>query len=87
MVKINNEWTLRDLNEVQRQHLAWRLDHKTYCGLLTACSIARLEHDKYNDMPLYQLFMDFDMTERAAKIHACKVISFCAQDVGYGEVA
>ena len=76
MAKINNEWTLNDLSELQRQHLAWRLDHKTYCGLITASAIARLQHKDCNDIPIYKLFMEFDMTEKAAKIHACKVINY-----------
>ena len=75
MVKINNEWTIADLNDNQRSHLAWRLDHKTYCGLITACKIARLE-TKHKDEPIYKLFIEMGMTMRASKIHACKVINF-----------
>lgn len=73
--KINNDWTLSDLNEDQRGHLAWRLDSKTCCGYLSACKIARLE-TPHKDMPIYELFMEMGMTEKAAKIHACKVINF-----------
>jgi len=74
--KPKNDWTISDLSYDQRCHLAWRLDHKTYCGLINASNIARGNYQAANKKPIYKIFMDFDMTERAAKIHACKVINF-----------
>jgi hypothetical protein len=43
-----------DLNEMQCAHLAWRLDHKTACGLLTAARIARGE--ALQDRTLVEIF-------------------------------
>lgn len=67
---------LEDLNEVQRKHLAFRLDHYTFCGMLTACRIARLESSEMNNLRINQLFERFDMTPQQAKIHAKKVERF-----------
>lgn len=61
------------LNEPQRGHLAWRLDHKTCCGYITACHIARGQHE---DKPINEVFESFDMKPHQAKIHARKVINF-----------
>lgn len=64
---------ISELNEDQKCHLAWRLDHKTACGLLTACRIARGE---LGDMDLVEVFKWTGKTDRSAKIHARKVIDF-----------
>jgi hypothetical protein len=64
---------ISDLSEVQRQHLAWRLDHKTYVGALTACKIARGD---FGDSDLIDVFKKAGKTEHSAKIHARKVINF-----------
>jgi hypothetical protein len=66
---------LRDLPELNRSHLAWRLDAKTACGYLTACRIARLETEHAN-MEVWEVFKFAGKSERAAKIHAKKVINF-----------
>lgn len=63
-----------DLNDDQRSHLAWRLDHKTGCGFLTACAVARGEH---GDLPIVDVFKKYgDKSEHAAKIHARKVANY-----------
>lgn len=68
MVKIS------ELSDIQKQHLAWRLDNKTGCGLLTACSIARGEH---GDLNLVYVFVQYGgRTRRSAIIHARKVMEF-----------
>ena len=64
---------ISELTELQKSHLAWRLDHKTYCGYLTACRIAS---GKLGDMDLVDVFMKMDKTPHSAKIHARKVINF-----------
>jgi hypothetical protein len=63
------------LTEVQRQHLAWRLDNKTGCGLMTACKIARLETE-FNGKEVHHIFQWAGLAERSAKIHAGKVERF-----------
>lgn len=64
---------ISELTDIQKQHLAWRLDHKTYCGLLTACRIAKGE---LGDDDLVEVFKKADKSEHSAKIHARKVINF-----------
>lgn len=66
---------LNELTEIKRSHFAWRLDHKTACGLLTACRIARLETE-WNDKEVYEIFEWAGLTKRSAKIHAGKVERF-----------
>ena len=66
---------VKQLTNVQLQHLAWRLDSKTFCGYLTACKIARLE-TKHKDYEVYQVFREAGCGERSAKIHAGKVERF-----------
>ena len=64
---------IAELSEIQKQHLAWRLDHKTGTGLLTACAIARGEH---GDLDLVEVFTRAGKSAHSAKIHARKVINF-----------
>ena len=66
---------VENLSEIQRQHLAWRLDNKTGCGLMTACRIARLETE-FNDKDVHSVFLWAGLPERSAKIHAGKVERF-----------
>lgn len=66
---------LSELPELNRQHLAWRLDSKTACGYLTACRIARLE-TQHKDMQVYEVFEWAGKTRHSAKIHAKKVVNF-----------
>jgi len=66
---------VKDLAEVQRQHLAWRLDNKTGCGLITACRIARLGTE-FDEKEVHNVFHWAGLTERSAKIHAGKVERF-----------
>ncbi|SET40195.1 hypothetical protein SAMN05216326_12511 [Nitrosomonas marina] len=66
---------LDQLNLVQRQHLAWRLDHKTACGMLTACQIARLGTE-FDSKQVFEVFIWAGKSERSAKIHAGKVERF-----------
>ena len=65
---------ISDLTDIQKSHLAWRLDNKTACGLLSACAVARGEH---GDLELVDIFMHYGgRTEHSAKIHARKVMNF-----------
>lgn len=67
---------ISELTETQRSHLAWRLDNKTACGLLSACAVARGER---GDLELVDVFHRYgDRTEHSAKIHARKVMNFGA---------
>ncbi len=62
---------LSDLSELQRGHLAWRLDHKTTCGYLTAHSVAFIQH---GDLDIVEIFKVYGgCTEHSAKINAAKV--------------
>jgi hypothetical protein len=69
---------LKDLSEVKRSHLAWRLDNKTTCGLIAACRIARLG-THFDDQEVYAIFRWAGLSERSAKIHAGKVERFDGQ--------
>lgn len=65
---------LSELSDIQKQHLAWRLDNKTHCGLITACAVSRGDH---GDLDLVDIFLQYGhMTKHSAKIHAKKVIDF-----------
>lgn len=65
---------LLELSQAQRDHLIWRLDHKTAMGLLTAIRIVdRMER---GDLELVTLFQLAGRSEHSAKIHTRKVIDF-----------
>ena len=64
---------ISELNEEQNGHLAWRLDHKTACGYLTAIRIAK---GKLGDDDLVTIFKKMGKSNHSAKIHARKVINF-----------
>jgi hypothetical protein len=64
---------LSELSGLQKQHLIWRLDHKTGMGLLTACSIAK---GQYGNLDLIDIFKQAGKSDHSAKIHARKVINF-----------
>lgn len=61
---------LSELTYEQKCHLVWRLGTKTYCGLETACLIVGGNH---SDVMIDEIFKEFGMTQRRAKIHANKV--------------
>ncbi len=75
---------ISELNEAQKQHLVWRLDHKTFMGLLTARRIARGEK---GDLDLVEVFKLAERSDRSAKIHARKVINYAGQPIPYSEFA
>lgn len=65
---------ISQLTDKQRAHLAWRLDAKTSCGMITACRIARLS---LGDMDISEVFVRFGgRTLHSAKCHAAKVAKF-----------
>lgn len=65
---------LSDLSQDQRSHLAWRLDHKTCCGLGTAAAVARGDH---GDKDLVTIFMEYGCrTKKSAQTHARFVEQF-----------
>ncbi len=65
---------LSELTEIQRGHVAWRLDHKTSCGLLTARRVARMEN---GDLDVVEVFQKYGAcSPRSAKIHATKCARF-----------
>jgi hypothetical protein len=63
---------ISELSDEQKNALVWRLDHKMWCGLLTAYRIARGE---FGDDDLVTVFEKVDRTAHSAKIHARKVIN------------
>lgn len=68
------------LTDLQKAHLAWRLDHKTYCGMISAIRIAKGKY-LFNLKPsanctLFEIFKAMELTDHAAKIHARKVIDY-----------
>lgn len=67
---------LKELTYDQRCHLAYRLDKYTWCGLLSASRLCRLEVDSYNEMPVNVVLESFDMSKHKAKIHSTKVMNF-----------
>jgi len=68
---------ISELTDEQRGHLAWRLDHKTYVGYLTACRIARGE---FGDDDIISVFQCAGKSRRSAQIHARKVLNFSLLD-------
>lgn len=64
---------LSEIKLIQREHLAWRIDHKTAIGYITAIKIARLQ---LGDNPINEVFERCGMSPHQAKIHARKVINF-----------
>lgn len=64
---------ISDLHKIQRDHLAWRLDHKTTCGMLTASAIARGEH---GDMTIVEVFNKMDKSEKSSTMNAYYVLNF-----------
>ena len=65
---------LSELNDNQREHLAWRLDHKTSCGYITAGAVARGDH---GDMLVSEIFEKYGgKSVRSAKIHSHKVCTY-----------
>ncbi|MHA1951438.1 MAG: hypothetical protein ACW99G_17870 [Candidatus Thorarchaeota archaeon] len=65
---------LSELNDDQKGHLAWRLDHKTCCGYITAGAVARGDH---GDLDVVDIFKKYgDRNERSAKIQARKVQNY-----------
>lgn len=64
---------ISELTISQKAHLAWRLDHKTYVGCLTASRIVRGE---FGDDPINIVFQKANKSPHAAKIHARKVVNF-----------
>lgn len=68
---------LSDLNEDQKGHFAWRLDHKTVIGLVTACTIARGGH---GDVVLADVFEWGGKSKQSAKIHARKCLNYSLEE-------
>ena len=64
---------ISELNQKQKEHLAWRLDHKTGLGYLTVCSIARGD---YGDLDIIDIFVNEGKSKRSAKIHQTKIFNF-----------
>ena len=65
---------ISELSEVKKQHMVWRLDHKTPMGILTAGRIVNgLE---FGDLEVNEVFKRAGLSDRSAKIHAGKVERF-----------
>lgn len=70
---------LSELTENQREHLVWRLDHKTSCGYITALAIARGEHLDMKVSKIFELYGG--KSKRSAKIHSHKVCTYDFIDI------
>lgn len=66
---------VKELNRLQKGHLAWRLDHHTYCGFISAGRVSRGESG-FGEKRINEVFENFEMTKHQAKIHATKVVNF-----------
>lgn len=64
---------LSELNDDQKGHLAWILDHKTHYGMLTAMHCARGD---WGDMLVTKALEDADMTPHQAKVYATRVLNY-----------
>lgn len=64
---------ISELNDLQKQHLVWRLDHNTVCGLGTAIRVAK---GQCGDLDLVNIFISVGQSNRSAKILATKVEKF-----------
>jgi len=64
---------LSQLTTDQRAHLAWRLDHLTYVGMLTASRVARGD---FGDLDLVTIFRRAGCSTRAAVLHARRVVRY-----------
>ena len=68
---------ISELSETLRAHMAWRLDHNTACGYLTACGICSLRYEAWKNMPINQIFEKAgDVSPHKAKILSTKVLKF-----------
>jgi hypothetical protein len=70
---------ISELTYEQKCHLAWRLDNKTSCGLLTACALARGD---FGDISIVDAFIKYgSKSMNSAKIHAGKVINYSLNSI------
>lgn len=69
---------ISELSQAQREHLIWRLDHKTVIGLLTAVRI--VDKMERGDLKLVVLFRLAGRSE-----HSVKVINFTILRVSLSE--
>ena len=67
---------ISELNQEQRGHLGWRLDHHTAMGLIT---IGRLIRGEFGDDEIVDIFIKAGKTRRSALAHAKKVEQFYLQ--------
>ena len=74
--------TIATLSEHQAGHLAWRLDHKTAMGMLTAIRIARGDNG-WTEKTLLDAFTLGGCTLHSAKCHSRKVVEFVLGQKNY----
>ena len=67
---------LKNLDELHRAHLAWLLQHHTFCGFCTASMVAGLRTKWANNLTLNDVFEQFDCTPHQAKILATKTLGY-----------
>ena len=68
---------ISELTEAQRSHLAWRLDHNTTVGYVTACRIANL---KLGNPEVVDVFKKAGKSDRSSKLLAHKVENYIVPD-------
>ncbi len=65
---------ISELSELQKSHLAFRLDKNTPCGMITA---GRVIKGEFGDLELVEVFQKFgERSPHSAKILARKVMNF-----------
>ena len=70
--------TISQLNQDQRNHLAWRLNAKTHCRPLVVAAVIRGDH---GDLDIVDIFKSFGKcTERLAKAHVKKIKDFVVDE-------
>jgi hypothetical protein len=67
------ETKISELSEEQKSHLAWRLEHYTFVGYVTAIRIVKGE---FGDSTLFEVFEKAGMNPQRAKIHSSRVCNF-----------
>lgn len=65
---------ISELSKQQCGHLAWRLDHNTCCGFITA---RRIAYGELGDLDLIEVFMKYgNRSHRSAAILTRKVVEY-----------
>lgn len=64
---------LSGLTQDQKNHMVWRADRYSGCGLF---QISKLCRGEYGDMPINEAFEKFGMTPHQSKWHSSAVVKY-----------